>query len=76
MTVMRVNCILCPQRGLDFSSYKQHLATFHQITSSQEVLLAVQLMEKNERISLVEKTKTEVINFRDNGKAEKGASEL
>ena len=33
--------------------------------------MAVQLMEKNERISLVEKTKTEVINFRDNGKAEK-----
>jgi len=70
MTVIRVNCILCSQRGLDFTSYKQHLANFHQITSSQEVLLAVQLMEKKERISLVEKTKTEVINFRDNGKAE------
>ena len=69
MTVVRVNCLLCSHKALDFLSYKQHIASFHQVISSQEVLLAVQLLEEKDRISLVEKTKTEVINFRGNGEA-------
>ena len=45
MTVVRVNCLLCSHKALDFLSYKQHIASFHQVISSQEVLLAVQLLE-------------------------------
>lgn len=61
----RVDCFFCSHQALDFHSYSQHMTSFHQVKKSGvEVLLALQFLEEKDRASLVEKTKTQVSNFR------------
>ena len=69
MSVSHVNCLFCSHPPLDFQSYSRHMMCFHQVKSGSEVLLALQFLEKEDRASLVENTKAQVINFRGNKEA-------
>ena len=69
--VSKVDCCLCSLKDLDYPGYCQHLANFHKVKpgEAEEVLLALQFLKKKDRVNLIEKTKTEVIIFKENEEA-------